>query len=122
MREERRKYFRSKCLLPAEMVELEGKNDLSTRVSVHDFSQEGLKVIIHFIHLHPGSNIELKIYLPEKKLSTLLSAEIAWAKFADNKLEMGLKTKQLDKIPKDEILNWVFPRWMKKEEGEEEKQ
>lgn len=121
MRGERRKYFRSKCLLPAEVLKLEDKNDLTKRVTVQDFSQEGLKLSINFIHLIPGSSIDLKLYVPEKKLSTILSAEIAWAKFADNRLELGLKTKQLDKEPKEEILNWVFPRWIKKE-GEEEKQ
>jgi len=85
---------------------------LNKRVTVHNASQEGLKMNINLINMNPGSNIELKIYLPEKKLFTLLSAEITWTKFINSKLEVGLKIKHMDKAQKEDILNWVSPKWI----------
>jgi len=112
MKEEKRKFFRSKCFLPAELIKLEGKPELFQRMTAHNFSQEGLIININLINMNPGSNMELKIYLPEKKLFTLLSAEIAWTKFINRKLEVGLKIKHMDKAPKEDILNWVSPKWI----------
>jgi len=114
MSEDKRKFMRSECLLPAEVIRLHGKNNLIERVTAHDFSQEGLKLTVH-LSLKKGSNIELKVYLPEKKLTTILSGEITWTKSVDNKLEIGLKIKEMDDKSKKEILDWVSPRWVERE-------
>ncbi len=113
MSEERRKDRRYKCLLPAEVLKAEGKDKLVERTTVHDFSRGGLKLIINFITLDPGSDIELRLYVPEKGLETSLKAEIAWKKFVDDKLEVGLKIKEMGEEAKNEILNWVVPSWSK---------
>jgi len=112
MSEEKRKFFRSQCVLPAEVKKIEGKDNLIDRTTAHDFSDEGLKVTISF-NINPGSLMELKVYLPEKKISTILSGEIMWVRSADEKLEAGLKIKEMDKKLKKEILEWVFPGWLK---------
>ena len=109
MTEERRKHRRYKCLLPAEVLKTKGKDKLVERTTVHDFSRGGLKLVINIIAIDPGSDIELKLYVPEKGLKTSLKAEIAWKKFADDKLEVGLKIKEMEEEAKDEILNWVAP-------------
>jgi len=111
--EERRKYRRYKCLLPAEVLKIKGKYKLVKRTTVHDFSRGGLKLIINFITLDSGSDIELKLYVPEKGLKTSLKAEIAWRKFVDDKLEVGLKIKDMGEEANNEILNWVVPSWSK---------
>jgi len=111
--EERRKYRRYKCLLPAEVLKTKGKDKFVKRATVHDFSRGGLKLIINFITLDPGSDIELEIYVPEKGLKTSLKAEIAWKKFVDDKLEVGLKIKEMGEETKNEIFNWVVPSWSK---------
>ena len=113
MTEERRKFKRFKCLLPAEVVKAEGKENLVKRTTVHDFSRGGLKLIINIIALDPGSDMELKLYIPEKGLKTSLKAEIAWKKMVDDKLEVGLKIKDMKEEAKDEVLNWVTPSWLK---------
>jgi hypothetical protein len=60
--------------------------------------------------------MDLRLYLPEKKLSTLLSGEIIRVKSTDKKLEVGLKIKEIDSKSKHEILTWIFPGWLKDKE------
>lgn len=109
---EKRRYSRAKCLIPAELVDSEGRSVITGRVNVKNFSQEGLKLNINFEKLKPGSPVDIRIYLPEKKIITLLSGEITWNKYARSKMEIGLKIKKIDKEVKEEILNWIFPQWI----------
>ncbi len=39
MTEEKRKFTRHKCLLPAEVLKAEGKDKIVKRTTIHDFSQ-----------------------------------------------------------------------------------
>jgi hypothetical protein len=89
--DERRRDKRYKCLLPAHVVQAEGKQKLVQRTTVHDFSRGGCKLIVNIVTLDPGSDIELELYVPEKGLKTPMRAEIAWKKMAGDKLEIGLK-------------------------------
>jgi predicted PilT family ATPase len=112
MEKEKRKSARSQCVLPAEVVKIEGKDHIAIRTTAHDFSDEGLKLTVN-LNLDPGSTVDLKIYVPEKKLSAMLSGEIIRVKSIDKKLEVGLKIKEIDSKLKHEILTWVFPGWLK---------
>ena len=105
--EERRKSPRFKCMFPAKLLKSEGKLKLIERLSIHDFSREGLKLKINFVSLKPGSSMELELYFPETGSSTSLSAEIAWIKGGENTMEVGLKIKKMDEKAKKEILSWI---------------
>jgi hypothetical protein len=107
--EERRKDKRYKCLLPAHVLQAEGKDKLIQRTTVHDFSRGGLKLVVNIVTLDPGSDVGLEVYVPEKGLKTQVNAEIAWKKMADDKLEIGLKIKDMKKGEKKEILKWIAP-------------
>jgi c-di-GMP-binding flagellar brake protein YcgR len=107
--EERRKEKRYKCLLPAQVLQAEGKDKLIQRTTVHDFSHGGLKLVVNIITLEPGSDVELEVYVPEKGLKTSVNAQVAWKKMADDKLEIGLKIKDMRKGEKKEILKWIAP-------------
>jgi hypothetical protein len=107
--EERRKDKRYKCLLPAHVLQAEGKDKLIQRITVHDFSRGGLKLVVNIVTLDPGSDVGLEVYVPEKGLKTQVNAEIAWKKMADDKLEIGLKIKDMKKGEKKEILKWIAP-------------
>jgi c-di-GMP-binding flagellar brake protein YcgR len=120
MSKERRKYQRYKCLLPAEILKAGEKKNLLERATVRDFSQEGLKLIVNF-NLNLGSNMEIKIYLPEKNLITSIVGEIVWLRQAENRMEAGLKIKDMDQRAKKEILNWILPKWLKDEAGKKKK-
>lgn len=119
---EKRKYLRSKCMLPAELVDSEGRSIVSGRVKIKDFSHEGLKLSVNFARLKPGSAVDLKVYLPEKKITTSLSAEVTWDKYAGHRLELGLKIKDMDKETKAEILRWLFPSWVTLEPEKKKKE
>ena len=105
--EERRKHPRYKCMIPARVIKLGDKLKLIERISVHNFSREGLKLKINFISLKPGSGMELELYVPEKGESTSLIAEIVWIKGVENSMEIGLKIKEMDEETKNEILSWI---------------
>ena len=111
MKKERRKFLRSECLLPADLIKSDGKDYLDVKTTVQDLTRKGLKLVVN-VNFKPGSSMELKLLLPEKNLSTTLSAEVAWRKFVKNKLEIGLRIKDMDKRAKKEILNWIFPTWL----------
>lgn len=120
MGDQKRKFLRFECLLPAELVKLDEKDSISKRITAHDFSREGLKLSINF-NIQQGSNIELKLSLPEKKITTTVTGEIMWIKSVNNKLEAGIKIKEMNNELKSEILNWVYPRWLEKERQVTEK-
>ncbi|TEU04127.1 MAG: PilZ domain-containing protein, partial [Candidatus Aminicenantes bacterium] len=92
---------------------IDGKNHLSKKVEAHDFSREGLKLSINF-DIKLGSNMEVNLQIPDKKLSVPVSGEIVWVKSVDNRLEAGLKIKNMNNELKSEILNWIFPQWLEK--------
>ena len=120
MGKERRKFLRFECLLPAELVRVNGKDHIGRKIEARDFSREGLKLSINF-DLEMGSDMEVKLHIPEKKLSVPVKGEIVWVKSVDNRLEAGLKIKEMDNGLKSEVLNWIFPRWLeeKREKKEE---
>ena len=122
MDDDRRKSPRFKCLLPAELVKSESSPNLVERVTVQDISNEGLKLVVKFAQLEKGSDMDLKLYVPEKSLLTFLTAEIAWSKYSNSKLEAGMRIKEIDRKIKEEILNWLFPKWLKEEKKGKEKE
>ena len=107
MTEEKRKHPRYKCMIPAKVIKSGGKLKLIERISIHNFSREGLKLKINFVSLKPGSSMELELYFPEKGESISLLAEIVWSKGVKNSMEVGLKIKKMDEETKNEILSWI---------------
>lgn len=122
MGKEKRKFLRFECLLPVDLVKVDGKDHLSRKIEAHDFSREGIKLSINF-NIEIGTNMEVNLLIPEKKLSVPVTGEITWIKSVDNRLEAGLRIKDMDNEQKSEILNWIFPKWLekKKEETAEKK-
>ncbi len=94
-------------MFPAKLIKSGDKFKLIERISIHDFSREGLKLKINFLSLKPGSGMELELYFPEKGESTSLIAEIVWIKGVENSVEVGLKIKEIDEETKNEILSWI---------------
>ncbi len=116
MEEEKRKFLRFECLIPVE-ISMPGRTHMLERAAIHDFSTEGLKLAINF-DLKPGTPMEININLPEKNLLATVSAEIAWARSTEDKMEVGLKIKKMDKKAKSELLNYLFPQWLEKKRKE----
>lgn len=109
--EEKRKSLRSQCLIPADVVKAGGKDNLVERTTVHDFSKDGLRLCINF-SLKPGTPIDLRLFVPEKKITTSLLGKVAWSKYVDDRFVVGIKIIQMDQRAKEDIQNWVFPGWL----------
>ena len=95
MHKDNRKYPRSKCIFPAEIIKSEGKPTIIERISVRDLSSGGLKLIIS-LNLIPSSILVSRVYLPEKGLNTSVLGEVVWSRFVDDRLEVGLKIKEME--------------------------
>ncbi len=119
MGKEKRKFLRFECLLPVDLVKVDGKDHISRKIEAHDFSREGIKLSINF-NIEIGTNMEVKLHIPEKELSVPVTGEITWVKSVDNRLEAGLRIKDMDNELKSEILNWIFPKWLEKKKEEKE--
>ncbi|UCC39610.1 MAG: PilZ domain-containing protein [Candidatus Aminicenantes bacterium] len=119
MREERRKFLRFECTLPAELIKFGSHFNLAERATILDFSSAGLKLIIDYIHLNSCPSLEIKLDIPEMSLSTSIVAEVCWSKYVSlNRVEMGLRIVHMDKDARSIILNWIFPKWLEREMGE----
>lgn len=113
MGKEKRKFLRFECLLPVDLVKVDGRNHIGRKIEAHDFSREGIKLSINF-DIEMGSDMEVNLHIPDKKLSVPVKGKIVWVKSVDNRLEAGLKIKDMDNELKSEILNWIFPHWLEK--------
>jgi len=111
MRDERRRSLRSKCLFPAKIIDTEGTNGIIKRISVRDFSPEGFKLVITF-NLKPSSVLKTKVHIPEKQMTTSISGEIVWTNYVNDRLELGIKIKEMDENEKQGVLDFVFPPWV----------
>ena len=120
MTEERRKFLRFHCSIPSEVMTLEGKAGLVNGARVIDFSNEGLKLSVDFVDPHPGSITEVMLYVPHKQIITSLTGEVVWSKHIKNKLEVGLRIKDMESQGRKDIFDWVFPRWLEKEKRNRE--
>ncbi len=111
---EKRKYLRFDCLLPAELIKINGKENIKKEITAQDISREGLRLSINF-DINMGSTMVVKLLVPDRNLVIPVSGEIVWIRTIENKLEAGLRIKEMDPELKSELLNWVFPKWLEKE-------
>ena len=117
MGKENRRFLRFECLLPVDLVKVDGKDNITRIIEAQDFSREGIKLSINF-DIEIGTKMEVNLHIPEKKLSVPVTGEITWVKSVDNRLEAGLQIKDMDNEQKSEILNWIFPKWLEKKKEE----
>ena len=121
MGKERRKYPRFECSIQSEVLDFEGKSHLIENAKILDFSRSGLKLGIDFTVPSPGSEMTLKVIIPEKQIVTIVSGEVVWTKYYKNRMKVGLKLKEMDKKAKQDILGWVYSTWMEKKEKRKRK-
>ena len=118
---ERRKYPRFECSLRSEVLDFKGKRHLIKNAKILDFSRYGLKLGIDFSVPNPGSEMTLKVIIPEKQIVTIVTGEVVWTKYYKNRMKVGLKLKDMDKRDKETILGWVYSTWMEKKEKRKKK-
>jgi len=122
MEDNKRKFPRFECSIHSEVIKIEENKNLIERTSILDFSQDGLKLGVDFINPLPGSNIDIEILLPAKQLIATLSGEAVWSKYVKNRMEVGLKLRDMDSQAKENILKWVYFRNLEKAKKEKKGQ
>jgi c-di-GMP-binding flagellar brake protein YcgR len=112
MAKEKRKYFRFDCPVPVHLIQIEGGKRVVKKATLDEISREGLKLTFSFDRdLRPGSEVDFKLNIPEKRLTSKVLGEIVWTKPRGKKLEMGLKIKDMNKILKSELMDLVYAKW-----------
>jgi c-di-GMP-binding flagellar brake protein YcgR len=112
MAKEKRKYFRFDCPVPVHLIQIEGGKRVVKKATLDEISREGLKLTFSFdLDLRPGSEVDFKLNIPEKRLTSKVLGEIVWSKPKGKKLEMGLRIKDMDKILKSELMDLVYAKW-----------
>jgi len=115
MSKEKRKFIRFECLFPAEVVKIEGKKGMAKEIKVNNISREGLRLVLSF-DFSPGSDIDMSIVIPGKRASALVSGEIVWSRWKEDKWELGVRIKDIDKGAKSELLDLSYAKWLTKME------
>lgn len=114
MNEEKRKFIRFECVIPIELVEIEGTTRAEAEALIEDISQEGLRLVLDLgLDLGPRRDICFQMYNPELKKTCLVTGEIIWAKSKDKKVEIGFKIKTMEKCTKSELLDLGYTQWRK---------
>ena len=122
MAKEKRKYFRFDCPVPVHLIQIEGGKRVVKKATLDEVSREGLKLTFSFdLDLRPGSEVDFKLNIPEKRLTSKVLGEIVWTKPRGKKLEMGLKIKDMDKVLKSELMDLVYAKWREAKAKEVEK-
>lgn len=75
------------------------------------FSPEGFKLVVTF-NLNPSSIMKTNVHIPEKQMTTSISGEIVWTNYVNDKLELGVKIKEMDESEKQGVLDFVLPHWV----------
>jgi hypothetical protein len=114
MSEEKRKFIRFECVIPIELVEIEGTTGTEAEALIEDISREGLRLILDLgLDFGPGRDLCFQMYNPDMKKTCLVTGEIIWAKSKGNKVEIGLKIKTMEKCTKSELLDLGYTQWRK---------
>jgi hypothetical protein len=112
MSEEKRKYLRFECLVPVELVEVDENGQPGNSAFIDNISREGVRVVLDMgMDFGPGKDLKFKIYSPESRKTCSLKGEIVWIKPAGNKVEIGLRIKDMENCSKSELLDIGYNRW-----------
>jgi len=120
MSEEKRKFLRFECLVPVELIEIEGSRGDAGPAMIKDVSREGIRVVLDMAaQPQPGSGLEFKIHNPEQGRSSSLNGEVIWARPKSGKIEIGLKIKDVDECAKADLLEIGYEQWRKNKKHDE---
>jgi hypothetical protein len=122
MSDENRKYLRFECLVPVENIKF-GEGDAPTKDAVLDsVSRDGLHIILDLdFSLSPGHDVDFDIEIPDKKVDSKVSGEVMWTRPKGDRLEVGIRIKNMSKVTKSELLELGYDRWREERRKEIEK-
>lgn len=119
MEDEKRKYLRFECLVPVEFVRVEGAEDgmEHSQALLDEISREGIRVVMKMDpNFDPGTEVDLKVDIPERRMTTRVCGEVIWVKPKGKLFELGLRIKEMDKTTKSELLDLGYRQWREAED------
>ena len=120
MDNEKRKFLRFECTLPAEIITFDLVKPIIGVAKIDDFSREGIKLSLSF-NLKPGTNMDLSLRLPKSKEIASIKGEVTWSQSKDSTFQLGLKIKDMDTRAKSEFFDVLYSNWIKDRSQEMEK-
>jgi len=113
---DKRKFLRFKCLLPAEVVRVEGGSGAGGKAVVDDFSREGLRLVLNLdVDIVPGARLDLQCTLPGGGGTVQAAGEVVWSRAEGGRRELGMKIKKMAPEARCEILDACYLNWQEKE-------
>ncbi|MBU4254979.1 MAG: PilZ domain-containing protein [Acidobacteria bacterium] len=112
MSEDKRKYLRFDCTLPAEIINLEPGQELFKGAKIDDFSREGIKIILEF-DVHPDTELDLNFRLPDSEKNVPVKAKVIWSRAKDSHIELGLRIEKMDADAKSDLFDYLYSQWRK---------
>jgi hypothetical protein len=114
MSEDKRKFLRFECLIPVEFVRVEGQRlDAGRKMATLDeISREGLRVVMDVdLNFAPGAEVDLKVNIPDRRLTSNVCGEVMWVRPKGKRYELGIRIKDIDKVIKSELLDLGYRNW-----------
>ena len=124
MEEDKRKYLRFECLIPIDLVEVDDPEGNLKEAVIDNVSREGIRLVFDIGHaFREGDTLCVQITRPDDEQSlSQVSGEVVWARPLGEKVEVGLKIKEMEQSTKAELLDLGFRAWRRQQKKEKEKE
>jgi len=121
MGEEKRKFLRFECLIPIEFIRIEGRVlGEGRKACLDEISREGIRLVMDVdLKFAPGTEIDLKVNIPDRKLTSNVCGEVMWVRPKGERYELGVRIKDMDKAIKSELLDLGYEKWRETAEDKE---
>lgn len=123
MEEDKRKYLRFECLIPIDLVEVDDPGSQLKEAVIDNVSREGIRLVFDIGHaFREGDTLSVQISKPDEEQSlTQVTGEVVWARPLGDKIEVGLKIKDMEQSTKAELLDLGFRAWRLQQKEQKEK-
>jgi hypothetical protein len=120
MEDDKRKYLRFECLIPIDLVEVDDPDARLKEAVIDNVSREGIRLIFDLGHaFREGEILNVKISTPEDEKSLAqVTGEVIWSRPLGDKVEVGLKIKNMEESTKADLLDLGFRAWRQKQQKE----
>ncbi|MCM8824022.1 MAG: PilZ domain-containing protein [Candidatus Omnitrophica bacterium] len=105
---ERRRFLRFDVPL---RVEVKKSEEVFIVGQTRNFSRDGFSLVVDEPDFMPQNFLEARMELPPQRGFIDVYGEIIWKRQKDNKWEIGVKIKEIDKASKSEILDYAYDKW-----------
>ena len=118
MDDDKRKFLRFECLIPIDLVEVDDPNADPKEALIDNVSWEGIRLVFDLGHaFQEGDKVSFQIHELDENRTCRMTGEVVWAKSLGEKIEVGLKIKDMEKCTKSELLDMGYNAW-RKHQGE----